>query len=78
MRPMTREQLRELLNAQPFRPFAIGLADGRQVRVENSEFAILSPSGRTVIVYQRDDSFQIVDLMLVTSLDVPGEQKRSA
>ncbi len=74
----TVEQFRGLLNAQPFRSFAMGLADGRQVRVEHSEFAILSPSGRTVIVYNRDDSFQIVDLMLVTSLDVAAGQKHSA
>ena len=29
-----------------------------------------SPSGRTMIVYQPDDSFNIVDLLLVTDLEV--------
>lgn len=35
-----------------------------------------APSGRTVIVYPPDDSFNIVDLLLVTDLEVrPGTQK---
>ncbi len=30
----------------------------------------MSPSGRETIVYQPDDSFNIVDLLLVTDLEV--------
>lgn len=75
---MTADRFRGLHGALPFRPFVMNLADGRQVQVEHPDYAIASPSGRTVIVYRRDDWFQIVDLMLVTSLDVASEQKQSA
>lgn len=67
---MTIEQFRNLLNAQPFAPFSIHLADGRQIPVVHREFVAQSPSGRTVIVYQPNESFNIVDLLLVTDLEV--------
>ena len=67
---MTIEQVRNVYNAQPFQPFLIHLADGRQIPVRHREFILPAPSGRTMIVYQPDDSFNIVDLLLVTDLEV--------
>jgi hypothetical protein len=75
---MTIEQLRQLYKAEPFQPFLIYLADGRKIPVKHREFLATSPSGRTIIVYQPDDSFNIIDLLLVTSLEVKnGRQLRS-
>lgn len=70
---MTIEQIRRLYEAQPFRPFTMHLADGRQLPVVHREFMASAPSGRTVIVYQPDDSFNVVDLLLVTDLEVKSE-----
>jgi hypothetical protein len=56
---MTIEQLRLLHQARPFRPFTIHLADGRQVHVPHNEFLSFSPSGRTIIVHQPDDSYSV-------------------
>jgi len=74
---MTIEQFRNLHRAAPFRPFTIHLADGREIPVRHREFAMPSPSGRTVIVYQPDDSFEVIDLLLVTSLSVNGRRSAS-
>ncbi len=71
---MTVEQLRNLLNAKPFRPFLIYLVDGREVEVLHQEFAIIAPQGRTAIVYRPDESFEIVDIMLVTNLEVSAPE----
>jgi hypothetical protein len=75
---MTTDQIRNLWKAEPFRPFIIHLADGRQIRVAHPEFMIPSPSGRTIIVYQSDESFNIIDLLLVTDLEISrnGRGKR--
>jgi hypothetical protein len=70
---MTVEQMRAALQTRPFRPFIIHLADGRQVPVRNQEFAIMSPTGRTIIVYQPDDSCNVIDLLLVTDLESKAE-----
>jgi hypothetical protein len=72
---MTIEQLRNLYQARPFCPFTIHLADGRQVHVPHNEFLSYSPSGRTIIVHQPDDSFSILDLLLVTELEVDAAAK---
>jgi len=67
---MTIEQVRNLYNAAPFKPFIIHLADGRQIPVKHREFMAISPSGRTIVVYQTDDTSNIIDLLLVTDLEV--------
>jgi hypothetical protein len=68
--PMTIEQVRNLYGVQPFQPFVIHLADGRAIEVASREFLASAPSGRTVIVYQPDDSWNVIDLLLVTDLEV--------
>ncbi len=70
MSGMTIEQLRKMVRAQPFRPFAIHLADGRQVEIKHPEFLATSPSGRTAIVFYTDDTFEAIDVLLVTSVSV--------
>ena len=67
---MTIEQLRNFSHAQPFRPFLIHLADGRAVPVHHREFIMPVPSGRTVVVAQPDDTVDIIDLLLVTDLEL--------
>jgi len=67
---MTLEHIRDLVKAQPFDPFTVHLADGRALFVRHPDFIMFAPSGRTAIVYQPDDSFNIVDLRLVTDLHV--------
>jgi hypothetical protein len=67
---MTLEQLRNAFDAQPFRPFVIHLTDGRKVPVLSREFIMAVPSGRTVVVCQADDTLNIIDLLLVTDLEL--------
>ncbi len=70
---MTIEQLRNFYDAQPFKPFVMHLADGRAIPVVHREFLASAPSGRTVTVYQPDDTLNVVDLLLVTDLEIkPG------
>jgi hypothetical protein len=75
---MTIEQLRNVHQAQPFRPFHLHLADGRVLPVPHQEFLSHSPSSRTVIVYGEGDAFEIVDLLLVTAIEVQPTLKSSA
>jgi hypothetical protein len=70
---MTVDQLRAQLQAQPFTPFNIRLADGRSIPVLHPEYTIISPRGRTAIVYQPNDDCNIVDVQLVIDLELkPG------
>lgn len=67
---MTIEQLRSAYEAQPFRAFVIHLADGRQIPMKSREFIMTVPSGRTIVVAQPDDTLNIIDLLLVTDLEI--------
>jgi hypothetical protein len=67
---MTIEAVRKLYEATPFRPFVIHLADGRQIPVVHREFIIVAPSGRTLVVMQPDDTLNIIDLLLVTDVEL--------
>ncbi len=77
---MTVEKMRDFYQAEPFRPFIIHLADGRAIPVVHREFIAAAPSGRTLAIYQPEDTFNLVDLLLVTDVEVKpaanGSRKR--
>ena len=67
------------MKAQPFKPIRISLADGRGFMVQHPEFVARSPSGRTITVYESDESSADIDMLLVVSLDylpTNGKHKR--
>ncbi|MEM7681559.1 MAG: hypothetical protein AAF288_06365 [Planctomycetota bacterium] len=67
---MTVEQFKSVLHAQPFQPFTIHVADGRAFKVRHPDYVSRSPAGRTVIVYGDGDGFSILDLLLITEIEV--------
>jgi hypothetical protein len=67
---MTTEQFRATLHRQPFRQFTIRMADGRAFEVGHRDFVALSHSGRTAIVFQPDESYGVLDLLLMSELQV--------
>jgi hypothetical protein len=69
---MTIEQLRTVHQARPFRAFTIHMADGRAIHVPHNEFLSHSASGRTVVVHHADETFSIIDLLLVNEVEVHG------
>lgn len=76
---MTADQLREMLRASPFRPFDIHLADGRSLAIDHPELVAIAPPGLTIGVAKSEGTIEIVDLLLVTSLEphANGRPRRS-
>jgi hypothetical protein len=75
---MTIENLRTLHQARPFRPFAIHAADGRSFPVPQNEFLAYDPEGHTILALRTDGTFSILDLSLVTELEVLPNQAAPA
>jgi hypothetical protein len=75
---MTSELFRATLHQVPFHPFTIRLADGRSFEVAHRDFVALSPSGRTLIVFQTDESYSVLDLLLMSELEVHAGNGRPA
>jgi hypothetical protein len=76
---MTIEKFREVLHSQPFVPFNVRLADGRQIPVSHSDFVATSPTGRVACIFHGpDDASTFVDVLLVTALEMkPGSRPAS-
>ncbi len=66
---MTIEQIRELHQARPFRPFRISLADGREIPITHPELLAVNPKRRTIYAVAPDGTGHYIDLLLVVSLD---------
>jgi hypothetical protein len=75
---MTIERLREVHHARPFVPYTIRMADGRQIRIGHPDVLAMSQSGRTIIVIHPDDSHSVLDLLLMTELQVDPVTAASA
>ena len=67
---MNMDKIREQLHAQPFKPFWIHFADGGRIPVHHEDFVALDPTGREMIVFLPNGTHQVVDLMLVTRLEI--------
>jgi hypothetical protein len=76
---MTSQQLRAVHHAAPFHPFTIHMADGRSFHVPHPDFLSISPAGTTVIVYQEGEEFSILDMLLMTEIEMspPSNASRS-
>ncbi len=73
---MTIDQLREARQARPFQPFTSCLADGREIKVSHPEFLLAPPgASRTFVVATSSETYKVIDLLLVTSLDFDGDGK---
>ena len=66
---MTVQQLRAAIQASPFRPFTIRMADGRSFDIHHPDFLLLTPGGRTAFACRSEEEFSIVDVMLMTEIE---------
>lgn len=78
---MTIQSLSEVINADPFAPFTIRLADGRSLHVDNPNLVAFLGTGRTLFVaHPRSEKFELIDLILIQSIIVDtrgkGPQRR--
>lgn len=67
---MNIESLRKVHQERPYQPFDLHLADGRVIQVPHPEFLAVFPGGRAIIVTHEDYSWDMIDLLMVTSLHV--------
>ena len=67
---MTKEAIKEHLDAAPFRPFTLRLTDGRSCAIPARDFASLSPNGRILVVYTAEGSgVRLLDVALIVEIE---------
>ena len=70
---MDLEGIRIALRRQPFEPFTIHLSDGRAMAVRHPEFVAVG--NRRVIVVAEDDSWSVIEPILIVSIDYDGQPR---
>ena len=74
---MTIDQVRRLHQAKPFLPFRIHIADGRAIDVTHPELLAINEPGRTIVA-AHEGAFEIIDLLLVTTLELLNGRAKSS
>ena len=70
------EQIRKAYRAQPFVPFVLRLANGREIPVREREYMLFPPRSPMIAVYDTDDACSIVEAVHVTELEFRRGAKR--
>jgi hypothetical protein len=60
----TPQRIKDMIRAQPFRPFTVGLVGGRSFTVKHPEYAAVSVDGREMTLYDEDGAHYIEALMI--------------
>ena len=73
---MTKD-IRDRLAAQPFQPFTVYTADGREYDVPTHDHAHVSPSGGRVSIWTADETEYILPGLLISGLKVKPNGQQS-
>jgi hypothetical protein len=58
---MITDEIKELMNAEPFRPVRIVLGDQQAFIVAHTDYLMISPDRQTVVLYDKQGRFKIVN-----------------
>ena len=78
--------IRDAMRAQPFRPFSLRLADGRELTVPHPDFISVAPDGWSIVVWSKQEPWiSTLEPALIVSLEkstadaiVPGTNGSAA
>ena len=66
--------LRAEMKKQPFQPFEVKTADGATFQVFHPDYAMISPNGETVIIFEKSGHYSVINMKLVVSLEPVREK----
>ena len=58
---MITDEIKELMNAEPFRPVRIVLGDQQAFIVAHTDYLMVSPDRQTVVLYDKQGRFKIIN-----------------
>jgi hypothetical protein len=75
---MTTDQFQATLHRTPFRPFMIRMADGRSFDVAHRDFVARFADGPDGDYFCKRESYSVLDLLLMSELEVHAGKGRNA
>lgn len=61
------------MNRTPFVPFTVRTVSGERLPVPHRDFAWLTPSGRRMFVAIGEDSVEMLDVLMIESIQQPAD-----
>jgi len=68
--------VRNLLYAEPFKPFVIKSSDGKQYSVKHPDYVAISPKGGRITVYADEEHFAMLSALHIVAVE-PVKAKSS-
>jgi hypothetical protein len=75
--PHMTDEVRKLMNAEPFRPFFVKTSDGKQYRVRHPDFVAISPKGGRVTVYADEETSTTLSALHIVAVELLGARGRT-
>ena len=75
---MSPDRIREKIHATSFVPFVVEMMGGKRVRVKGRDYVILSPAGRTLIVYDDMERVEMLEVSQIADIANDGTESASA
>ena len=74
---MSPDRIREKIHATSFVPFVVEMMGGKRVRVKGRDYVILSPAGRTLIVYDDMERVEMLEVSQIADIAIDGTESAS-
>jgi hypothetical protein len=63
------DEVRKLMNAEPFRPFLVKTSDGRQYRVKHPDYVAISPRGGRVTLFADEETSTTLSALHIVAVE---------
>ena len=71
------DEVRRLMNADPFVPFVIKTSDGKQYRVKHPDYVAISPKGGRITVYADEETSATLSALHMVAVSPQARGPRS-
>jgi hypothetical protein len=71
------DEVRRLMNAEPFVPFFVRISDGKQYRVKHPDYVAISPKGGRVSLYDDEETTTTLSALHIVGVEaLPTRTRR--
>ena len=71
------DEVRKLMNAEPFSPFLVKTSDGKQYRVKHPDYVAISPKGGRVTLYDDEETTTTLSALHIVGVELQRTRARS-
>ena len=63
------DEVRRLMNAEPFVPFLVKTSDGKQYRVKHPDYVAISPKGGRITVFADEEASTTLSALHIVAVE---------